>query len=77
MLKKRIRRSPETDSSRVLLAAAYGQLGRVDEARAEWAGAMQINPDYSLKDRLGAMPFKNPDDAQLIIEGLAKAGLPE
>ena len=36
VLKRRIFRTPETDASRVLLAATYGQTGRLDEAREQW-----------------------------------------
>jgi adenylate cyclase len=35
-LVERISRTPATDSSRMLLAACYGHLGRIDEARAAW-----------------------------------------
>ena len=41
VLKRRIERNPETDASRALLAAAYGQLGRVQEAREAWRGLMR------------------------------------
>src|ERR1700722_8013138 len=34
LLKRRIVRNPDTDASRVLLAASYGQMGRIEEARA-------------------------------------------
>ena len=36
LLKRRILRNPETDGSRALLAAGYGQMGLVEEARAAW-----------------------------------------
>ena len=32
-LKRRILRNPDTDASRALLAASYGQMGLVEEAR--------------------------------------------
>jgi len=47
LLKRRILRNPETDSSRALLAAAYGQMGLVEEAREAWRELMRVNPAFS------------------------------
>jgi adenylate cyclase len=76
-LKRRILRNPETDTSRVLLAATLGQIGRIDEARETWREALIINPTYSIEQRRTVLPFKNPADFERIVEGLRKAGLPE
>jgi adenylate cyclase len=76
-LKRRILRNPETDASRVLLAATLGQLGRIDEAREAWREALRVNPDYSLEQRRNVLPYKNPADFERIVEGLRKAGLSE
>jgi adenylate cyclase len=75
-LKRRILRNPETDTSRVLLAATLGQMGRIDEAREAWREAQVINPTYSLEQRRNVLPYKNPADFDRIVEGLRKAGLP-
>ena len=75
VLKRRIFRTPETDASRVLLAATYGQMGRLDEAHAEWREALRVNPDYSLEHRRTVLPYKNSDDFESVVEGLRKAGL--
>ena len=40
ILKRRLVRNPDTDVSRVLLAASYGHLGRFDEARSAVAGSV-------------------------------------
>jgi adenylate cyclase len=77
LLKRRILRNPETDTSRVLLAATLGQMGRIEEARDAWREALIINPAYSLEQRRNVLPFKNPADFDRIVEGLRKAGLPE
>ncbi len=73
---ERIARTPATDSSRMLLAACYGHLGRIDEARAAWAELMKVNPAFSLAQRERVLPYKEPRDFQRIVDGLAKAGLP-
>ncbi len=77
VLKRRIFRFPDTDASRVLLAATYGQMGRFDEARAEWREALRVNPDYSLEHRRKVLPYKNADDFESVVSGLRKAGLVE
>ena len=75
-LVERISRTPATDSSRMLLAACYGHLGRIDEACAAWAELMKVNPTFSLAQRERVLPYKEPRDFQRIVDGLAKAGLP-
>jgi adenylate cyclase len=72
----RIARNPSTDASRMLLASCYGHLGRAEDARTVWADLLKVNPDFSLMQRARVLPYKNPDDFQRILEGLAKAGLP-
>jgi adenylate cyclase len=76
LLRERIARNPTTDSSRLLLAACYGHLGQLDEARAVWAEMLAINPDISLPQRERVLPYKDARDFRRIVEGLNKAGLP-
>jgi adenylate cyclase len=72
----RIARNPATDASRMLLAACYGHLGRLDEARTVWAEMLKINPAFSIAQRARVLPYKNAADFNRIVEGLAKAALP-
>ena len=72
----RIARTPATDSSRMLLAACYGHLGRLEEARLTWAELLKVNPQFLLSQRARVLPYKDPAEFQRIAEGLAKAGLP-
>jgi adenylate cyclase len=74
-LLERIARNPSTDASRMLLAACFGHLGRTDDARAAWAGLLEVNPGFSVTQREGVLPYRDPRDFQRILEGLAKAGL--
>ena len=60
----------------MLLAACYGHLGRLAEAREEWAALLKVNPAFQLAQRARVLPYKDPSEFQRIVEGLAKAGLP-
>ncbi len=75
LLKRRIIRKPDTDISRVLLAATYGHLGHADEAKTQWTDALAVNPRFSLEQRRQVLPYKNPDDFQHVVAGLHKAGI--
>ena len=75
LLEQRVARNAITDVSRALLAASLGHLGRVDEARAAWQETLRVNPGYSLDYRRKVLPYKNPANFELVVEGLRKAGL--
>ena len=75
MLLRRIEVSPETDSSRLLLASIYGHEDRFEEAQKYWADIFRVNPDYSLKDRVAAWPFLDDSFPKHIVAGLEKAGI--
>jgi adenylate cyclase len=77
LLKQRIALVPETDFSRSMLASALGHLGEADEARRVWSELKQINPRYSFSEHLSRLPFKRTKDAQLLADGLARAGVPD
>jgi adenylate cyclase len=75
--RQRIQLVPETDISRVYLAAALGNLGEVDEAKRVWAEMKAINPKYSFDAHIGRLPFRRQADIDTIRDGLAKASLPD
>ena len=50
-------------------------MGRFAEARGEWQEVFRINPDYSLEHRRKVLPYKNPADFELVVDGLRKAGI--
>ena len=77
LLQRRIRLYPETDISRVLLASCFGHMGREEEARKQWAKALEINPTYSIEQKARILPYKDQADWDRFIGGLHKAGLPE
>lgn len=75
LLQQRLARNAITDVSRALLAACYGHLSRFAEARAAWQEVLRLNPDYSLEYRRKVLPYKNPADFELVVDGLRKAGV--
>jgi adenylate cyclase len=75
--RERILLAPNTDFSRAFLASALGHLGNFDEARQVWQDLKRVNPKYSFHDHIERLPFRNPADAQHIVDGLTKAGLPD
>jgi len=77
IFKERIAFTPNTDLSRAFLASALGHLGRRDEAAAVWRELKKINPRYSPASHMARTPFRNPADANRLIDGLRKAGLEE
>ena len=73
-----IRRTPSEGRWSSRLAACYGQLGRVEEARAEVAAILKAKPDYSINEFMNRIVLlERPEDRELFREGLIKAGLPE
>jgi adenylate cyclase len=56
-------------------AACLAQLGRLDEARQQAIEVLRLKPDFHLSAE--KLAYKNPSDAEHVIEGMRKAGLPE
>ena len=59
------------------LAATYARLGRLDQARDEVNLFLETNPEFSISEIKRNLPFKNPIDLEVYLEGLRLAGLPE
>ena len=76
VFRERLLLASDTDIGRAMLASTLGHLGELEDARGVWKDLLEINPDFSITDRLGILPFADPSDTDRIIEGLAKSGLP-
>ena len=72
-------RGPNPTVVHLVLASAYAQLGQLEEARAEIAEVLRIDPGFTVakSKQTYLYFFKNPSDAEHNIDGLRKAGLPE
>jgi adenylate cyclase len=70
-------RVPNLQHPRLWLASAYAQLGQSEEARTEAAEVLRINPGFTIESWKRLAVYKDPKDAEHILDGLRKAGLPE
>jgi adenylate cyclase len=59
------------------LTTAYSWAGRLEEARAQAAEVLRIDPKFSLEEQAKRSFYKNRADSDRSLEGLRKAGLPE
>jgi adenylate cyclase len=59
------------------LACALAHLDRLDEARAAFAKALELKPDFDTAFVDATYPFRNPEDREYFLDGLRRAGLPD
>jgi len=78
LLREFASRAPNLSQGHIWLAASLAQLGRLDEARAEAAEVLRIDPKYTIDGTQRRLAhYKRPEDAEHLFDGLRKAGLPE
>jgi TolB-like protein/class 3 adenylate cyclase/Flp pilus assembly protein TadD len=73
--KKALTISPDNLLAHIGLAACYSSLVRKEEAQAEAAEVLRINPKFSLDYFVKTFPIKNQTDRDHFFEALRKAGL--
>jgi adenylate cyclase len=74
-LKKAIQITPNSVPAHTHLAATYSMMGREQEARAEAAEVLRINPKFSLDSYAKRLPYKDQSQADKLIDALRKASL--
>ena len=72
---KAVRQDPNSLLARVWMAVIYVSSGREEEARAEAAEVLRINPKFSVKKYEKRAAFKKKEDNERYIAALRKAGL--
>jgi adenylate cyclase len=70
-------RRPNMQTPHLFLAAAYAQLGQLEEAKAEAAQVLRINPGFTIERHKRVWVHRDPKDLEHRLDGLRKAGLPE
>jgi adenylate cyclase len=76
-LRECVTRAPELMTGHCWLAATYAQLGQLEKARFEAEEVVRIHPKASITQLMQLMPFRRPEDADHLVEGLRQASLPE
>ncbi len=78
-IKDYVSRYPKFMKPRRVLAAAYAQLGRIEEAQNETEIILGEEPDLSLKSirETDTLVWKKLGDLEHWLEGLRLAGFPE
>jgi adenylate cyclase len=74
-LKKVLTLAPNMAIAHLNLSACYAELGRLEEAQAEMAEALRLNPTFSLEKARQMYPFKDPADLERFLAAWSKAGL--
>ena len=72
---KAVRQAPDSLLDRMMMAVVYSFSGRDEEARAEAAEVLRINPKFSLKTWEKKVTYKKEADREKILGALRKAGL--
>ena len=73
--RKALNREPRNVFVHLALAATYVLSGREEDARAEAAEILRIDPKFSLEHLAKTRPHKNQANTESFIESLRKAGL--
>ena len=72
---KTIQTMQNPTEGRRLLAASYGNLGRLEEARAEARKVLEAHPNFDVENWAAVQPDKYEEDVARFVEGLKRAGL--
>ncbi|MBW2615953.1 MAG: tetratricopeptide repeat protein [Deltaproteobacteria bacterium] len=73
--RKALHTEPKNLFAHVVLAASYSLSGRQEDARAEAAEVVTIQPKFSLGYFAKTVPFKKQVDLERLVNALRKAGL--
>ena len=73
--KKMLHLRPTSLVAHIVLTTSYSLLGRDEEARAEAAEVLRLNPKFSVDKYAKRLPFKNQALTERYVDGLRKAGL--
>ncbi len=76
-LYRAVERAPKFTPAYLLLACAYVELGRLDDARGAIKSAMEITPQYTVREIAKLWPYAIDELHNRVVGALRKAGLPE
>jgi tetratricopeptide (TPR) repeat protein len=73
--KRAIQAVPHYIQARAGLACTYSQMGRGNDAQAAASEVLKIDPEFSVQDYAGTLPYRERKDSDSLVEALRKAGL--
>jgi len=74
--KRALDREPDHFPAMVALASLYGNAGKLDLGRGLAEKILRFDPGFSLES-VEAWPYKHKSDAEVVMDGLRKVGIPE
>lgn len=77
VLEQGVGRHPDYDGLHQWLAAAYAQLGQMEDARTHAKEFLRLWPDVSLRHLANKLPYESKRDLDHLLDGLRMAGVPE
>jgi adenylate cyclase len=75
--KQLLQREPNHVLGHLTLGATYVEMERMEDARAEIAEVLRVDPKYTVKVVPRSFPWKDQAEIDLLIDSLRKAGLPD
>jgi adenylate cyclase len=72
---KAVRQAPDSLYARIMMTVVYNFSGRAEEARAEAAEVLRIQPKFSLEKFEKKLTYKREQDREKFLDALHKAGL--
>jgi len=75
VFKRLLQAHPDHFLGNLLLTETYSMMGRMEDARAQAAEVLRINPKYTVEDGEKRSRIKNPDDRKRLVDAARKAGL--
>jgi len=75
LYKRLLQAYPDHGPGNINLTVTYSMMGRMEDARAQAAEILRVNPKFSVEQFEKALLYKNPDDVKRICDALRKAGL--
>jgi adenylate cyclase len=77
LLEEAVDRNPLFDQSRIILAATYGEMDRLEDAAWQAEEILALHPDFTIAVEIDRGRYQGPGDMDRYLSGLRKAGLPE
>jgi len=74
---KAVRQEPNDLLARIMMTVVYSLSGRDDQARAEAAEVLRIQPKFTVKGFEKKVTYKREEDREKFLDALRKAGIPE